>query len=177
MDEEQHPEVDIYVEDNRATALVSEMLVATDRDSLARVKIIPYGAASVGMALGQMASQSRFPRPSLVFLDGDQTDAPGCILLPGQEAPEHVVFAALKAKGWPDIAQRIGRGPAETIDALERAMLLTDHHEWVRDAGNRLIVGGDILWQAMSAAWATRCATSEMLQVVAQPLRDALDQG
>jgi hypothetical protein len=72
MDDEQHPECDLYVEDVRAATLVAEMLVAKERDLLSRSKIIPYGAASVGMALGIMARQNRFPRPSLVFLDGDQ---------------------------------------------------------------------------------------------------------
>jgi hypothetical protein len=96
------------------------------------VSLIPYGAASVGMALGIMASQQRFPRPSLVFLDGDQEMATGCIVLPGDDAPERVVFESLKSHGWPDIASRIGRGAAETIDALNAAMALANHHDWVK---------------------------------------------
>ncbi|WP_198175536.1 hypothetical protein [Rhizobium sp. NXC14] len=69
MDEEQHPECDVYVEDNRAATMVSEVLANVDRNILSRSKIIPFGAASVGKALGQMAHNKRFPRPSLVFLD------------------------------------------------------------------------------------------------------------
>ena len=103
MDEEQHPECDIFVEDRRAATLVSELLVKADRDLLSRSKIIPFGAASVGMALGQMAHHGRFPRPSVVFLDGDQEAADGCILLPGDEAPERVVFKDLASK---KLAQR-----------------------------------------------------------------------
>ena len=177
MDEEQHPECDIYVEDSRAATLVGEMLVASNRDLLPRVKLIPYGAASVGMALGQMAAESRFPRPSLVFLDGDQEAAAGCTILPGEEAPERVVFSSLKDNDWPGIAQRIGREPAETIDALDAAMASGDHHTWVYDAANRLIIGSDNLWQAMCASWATVCATPEYLQVVVQPVMDALGAG
>jgi hypothetical protein len=88
MDEEQHPECDVYVEDPRAASLVSESLVKADRDLLSRIKLIPYGSASVGLALGLMAHQKRFPRPSVVFLDGDQSAAEGCQILPGEEAPE-----------------------------------------------------------------------------------------
>jgi hypothetical protein len=177
MDDEQHPECDIYVEDGAAAILVSEMLVAVDRDLLSRAKLIPYGAASVGMALGLMASQNRFPRPSLVFLDGDQAEAPGCIILPGEDAPEQIVFQALQAAGWPDVAKRVGRGAAETIDSLNASMSLANHHDWVRVAADRLTLGGDILWQALASSWATNCATQEELRSVAEPVRDGLDCG
>ena len=177
MDDEQHPECDVYVEDVRAATLVAEMLVAKNRDLLSRSKIIPYGAASVGMALGIMASQNRFPRPSLVFLDGDQEAAAGCIVLPGEDAPERVIFESLKAHGWPEIASRIGRGAAETIDALNAAMALANHHDWVKSCGDRLTLGGDILWQVMASSWANNCATTAQLETVVQPVSDALNAG
>jgi predicted ATPase len=173
MDEEQHPECDVYVEDARAATQVQEALFAVDRDLLARVRIIPYGSASVGMALGVMDSQRRFPRPSVVFLDGDQAEADGCTLLPGGDAPERVVFRSLQDRNWPEIAQRVGRGVSETIDALNRSMALGDHHEWVRDAGDRLVLGGDILWQAMCALWAQTAAERDQIAVV---VRDALER-
>jgi predicted ATPase len=174
MDDEQHPECDIYVEDNRAAILVAEILVTVDRDLLSRAKLIPYGAASVGMALGIMASQKRFPRPSLVFLDGDQAAAPGCVILPGEDAPERVVYEGLQLAGWPGVAERIGRGSAETIDALNGAMALANHHDWVKFSGDRLAVGGDILWQALASCWTVSCASPDQLSGVAQPIADAL---
>ncbi|MBA1158450.1 AAA family ATPase [Microvirga sp. Marseille-Q2068] len=175
MDEEQHPECDVYVEDPRSATVIAEILVNLDRDLLSRLKLIPYGAASVGMALGQMAYQKRFPRPSVVFLDGDQAPSLGCIILPGEDAPERVIFEGLSSKEWPEVAQRIGRSASETIDALSRAMSLSNHKEWVRDAADRLIVGGDILWQALAAAWSKNCTTQSMREIVGQPIRDALD--
>lgn len=175
MDDEQHPECDVYVEDGRAAALLSEILVATDRELLSRSKIIPYGAASVGMALGIMASQKRFPRPSLVYLDGDQAPATGCIVLPGEDAPERVVFEALQSAGWPDISSRIGRSPSETIDALNASMTMDNHHDWIRSAADRLTLGGDILWQALAASWAKNCASADQRTRVSQPIRDAID--
>jgi predicted ATPase len=177
MDDEQHPECDLYVEDPRAATLVSEMLVVADRELLSRAKLIPYGAASVGMALGIMANQSRFPRPSLVFLDGDQAQAPGCIVLPGEDAPERVVYDGLQNAGWPSVAERIGRSPSETIDALNGAMSLANHHDWVKFSADRLTLGSDILWQALASSWASSVASMEQIQSISEPVRDALDAG
>lgn len=177
MDDEQHPECDLYVEDPRAATLVSEILVVADRDLLSRAKLIPYGAASVGLALGIMSNQKRFPRPSLVFLDGDQAPAPGCIVLPGDDAPERVVYEGLQNVGWPGVAERVGRGPAETIDALNGAMALANHHDWVKFSADRLTLGGEILWQALASSWASNVAIKAQIELISQPVRDALDGG
>lgn len=174
MDEEQHPECDLYVEDTRAATLVAEILVKADRDLLVRSKLIPFGAASVGIALGQMVANNRFPRASLVFLDGDQSASPGCIILPGEDAPERVVFEGLDESGWPDVAPRIGRGAGETIDALKRSMLLQNHHDWVRQASDELVLGSEILWQALASAWVSNCASDDQVQAVSQAVSDAL---
>lgn len=159
MDEEQHPECDLYVEDERAAVLLKEMLVAHAPQVVSRIQCIPYGAASVGQALGQMATNNRFPRPTLVFLDGDQPPQPGCSLLPGTDAPERVVFGALSAVNWNGLEARTGRSFANIADACTRAMTSTNHHEWIKLAADRLIIGGDVLWQAMCAQWATSCLT------------------
>lgn len=175
MDEEQHPEIDVYVEDRRAEAMVSEILVSVERDLLPKVQTVAYGTASVGNALGIMASQSRFPRPTVVFLDGDQSASAGCHVLPGDEAPEWVVFEGLKDKNWPELAQRLGRSPSEVIDALNRAMSESDHHQWVKSAADRLFVGSDMLWQTMCAVWATSCATDDEKESVVDPIKMALN--
>lgn len=176
MDEEAHPECDIYVEDQRAATLVSEVLAVCDRDLLYRSRLIPYGAASVGLALGIMASQKKFPRASLVFLDGDQSTAPGCILLPGEDAPERVVFEKLKEVSWSKVADRIGRQPSETIDALNASMTLSNHHEWVSHSADKLGLGGEILWQALASLWASLCANPSELRSISEPVSDALGE-
>lgn len=174
MDEEQHPECDVYVEDRRAEALVAEMLYTADRDLRSRVQIIPFGSAQVGMALGQMIVGQRFPRPSVVFLDGDQTAKPGCNILPGSDVPERVVFNALKMVGWSNVYTRISREPSLTIDALEQAMTLDNHHDWVTHAANQLMVGGDMLWTALCSEWVILAENSVHNVEVAQKIRDAL---
>jgi hypothetical protein len=54
-------------------------------------------------------------------------------------------------------------------------MALGDHHDWIRNSGDRLTIGGDILWQALASSWASNCATVEQIELVAQAVRDALD--
>ncbi|MGA2325432.1 MAG: AAA family ATPase [Bryobacteraceae bacterium] len=173
MDDVPQPECDLYVEDVRAKTLLIEILVAHAIEVVPRCQIIPYGAASVGKALGQMIENDRFPRPSRVFLDGDQAVSPGCINLPGEDPPERVVFECLKATNWHGLTARVGRPFSSVADACERAMILTDHHEWVNDAANKLVLRGDILWQAMCAEWSNGIAKEEAAEIV-RPVEDAL---
>jgi predicted ATPase len=170
MDEETHPECDLYVEDQRARVLLNEVLVAKAPDVVQRCLISAYGTASVGKALGIMDNERRFPRPTRVFLDGDQDTSVGCMLLPGGDAPEIVVLTSLRAAGWGGLARRVGRPHADVVDHCERAMLQGDHHQWVRAAANDLLLGSDTLWQAMCAEW----ATSLLVDADAQPLIDSI---
>lgn len=174
MDLEQHPECDVYVEDDIAQALVREVLVAHAPDLVQRCLIAPYGAASVGQALGLMVASDKFPRPTRVFLDGDQPTSPGCALLPGGDAPERVVFGALKAIGWVGVAPRVGRSHSQLVDSCEKAMTAEDHHEWLRLAADELLLGGVILWQAMCAEWASKCVDKATAKAIVEPIAEAL---
>ena len=174
MDDESHPECDVYVEDEAAKALLSEILSAHAQDYFARCAIVPYGSSQVGQALGLMSSQNRFTRPTCVFLDGDSSPMAGCHLLPGSDTPEHVVFGGLHEKGWANVWARIGRDSSLVHNACDRAMTLPEHHDWVKAAANELKCGGEVLWQAMCAEWVATClATAEAEHVVA-PLEEAL---
>lgn len=175
MDDENHPECDVYVEDDIAKTLVNEIVIHEDKDLVPRFYITPFGAASVGMSLGIMAAQKRFPRPSVVFLDGDQAKTQGVSILPGGDAPERVVFESLQDKNWPDISGRLWRANSIVIDALTKAMTLKDHHEWLKQAADPLLVGINQLWQVMCASWVNNCATKENMDSVLLPIKDALD--
>jgi predicted ATPase len=175
MDDEVYPECDLYVEDNAAKVMLGELLAYHAREIFTRCQIIPFGAATVGHALGQMVANRRFPRPSCVFLDGDNSEAVGCRLLPGEDAPEQVVFNSLKERRWGDLWTRIGRDISLVSDACANAMTLGDHHEWIRFAANQLMCGGETLWQAMCAEWAKTLRTDDVAKVV-QPIEDTFVQ-
>lgn len=173
MDDEAHPECDLYVEDLAAKVFLGEILARFGMEVFTRCTIVPFGAASVGYALGQMVSNKRFPRPSCVFLDGDNSQAPGCVILPGGDAPEQVVFKTLKDRRWGSLWTRIARDISRVSNSCARAMTLGDHHEWIRYAANELMCGGDILWQAMCAEWASFLNKDEAAKVV-RPIEEAL---
>jgi hypothetical protein len=173
MDDEDYPELDLYVEDHAAKTFLAELIAYHGKDVFPRCQIIPFGAASVGHALGQMVDGERFPRPSLVYLDGDNASAPGCLLLPGGDAPEQVVFNQLKKQSWGNLWSRIGRDIPLVDDACSRAMTLADHHEWVRLAANQLKCGGDTLWQAMCAEWVSKFSAAEARKVI-RPIEEAI---
>ena len=174
MNLEQHPECDIYVEDEIAKTLLREIIVAHSSQLINRCLIVPYGAASVGQSLGQMVQGDRFPRPTRVYLDGDQPEMPGCIKLPGDDAPERVVFEGLAGIEWKDVAVRVGRSHSELSDACARAMTFDEHHDWVRLAADDVTLAGHNLWQVMCAVWAKECLTTTQANKVVDPVREAL---
>lgn len=177
MDDIPHHECDLYVEDARGATMLREIIVAHDADLVQRCQIVPCGGAQVGQALGQMAFYRRFPRPTCIFLDGDQPDTQGCVLLPGDDAPERVVFEGLKSGGWYKLAERLGRQFPVVADACGRAMLMADHHGWLQAAAAPLHVGGDFLWEAMCSEWAMNCLPPDQAKRITQPITDALLAG
>jgi predicted ATPase len=160
MDLEHHPECDVYVEDEQARRMLLEILAKHARDLVQRVSVVAYGSAGVGASLGQMAKEKRFPRATCVFRDGDQEDAAGCMRLPGDDAPERVVFGALDALHWNGIASRVGRDHSAVADACSAALTIDNHHEWLTSAANKLVLGTDTLWTAMCAEWADKCLSA-----------------
>ena len=174
MDEYPHPECEIYVEDIRSQTFLREILVAHSKGLIERCSMIPFGLASVGKTLGIMVAQNRFPRPSYVFLDGDQSPTEGCALLPGGDAPERVVFSDLQTYSWGKLRDRIGRPFAEVADVCTKAMALSNHHDWVNQAASNLTLPGETLWQAMCAEWATTILDSESAKPIVQKVGDLL---
>lgn len=166
MDDERHPDCELYVEDERAEVWLSEILSRDAPDVFIRSSIVPFGSANLGAALGQMVKSKRFSRPTLVFLDGDQEPAEGCLVLPGQDAPERVVFNKLNSLHWRNLWSRIGRDIADVTDACSKAMLLQDHHEWLRSAANDLRCGTVVLWHAMCCEWVEGTSKAERKYVV-----------
>ena len=176
MDDVPQRECDLYVEDERAERMLIEIITAhaSSPDCALRCLPIKYGASSVGQNLGIMSYQNRFPRPSFVFLDGDQGSSLGCLNLPGEDAPERVVFEALRTRNWLNLSTRIKREFPEVADACTQTMSLPDHHEWITYAANKLVISTDALWHTMCSEWATQCVTKDDVQGIVQPIEDAI---
>lgn len=173
MDDDAHPECDVYVEDDAARIFLEEILARYGEGVIHRCAIVPYGAVNVGLALGTMVAASRFTRPTCVFVDGDSEAGAGCNALPGQDAPEQVVFRGLRAKNWENLWAQVARDESMVHDACTNAMTL-DHHDWVRVAANHMRYGADALWRAMCSEWVRTCLTQAEAQNVVRPIMDAL---
>jgi predicted ATPase len=173
MDDQPHPECELYVEDNAAKTLLNEILTRHARQLFPRCAITPYGAANLGLALGQMVAAKRFRSPTCVFLDGDNDAAVGCIVLPGDDAPERVVFRDLRAQKWRNLWTRLGRDIGMVTEACEAAMLLGDHHDWVQYAAVRLMLGSETLWQAMCSEW-SEMQKLETVRHIVDAISDAI---
>ncbi len=161
MDDKGHPECDLYVEDGAAQIMLTEILAKFAPQYFQRCSIIPFGSANVGMALGQLVDKKTYPHKAIVFLDGDNSQAPGCVILPGGDAPERVVFGGLKKIDFGVLHLRIGRDISMVADKCSQAMTLADHHDWVRVAANTLMCRGDTLWQGMCAEWVSQVLKEE----------------
>ncbi|MCY1271080.1 AAA ATPase domain protein [compost metagenome] len=174
MDDESHPDCELYVEDEAAKAMLIEIISAHAPSLSRRCRIIPFGAANLGRALGEMAANKRFPRPTCVFLDGDVSESKGCVLLPGDDAPERVVFESLNVVNWGALHERLGREYSKVADACSMAMTLDNHHQWVDSAASQLHIPGAYLWQAMCSVWANDTLDPHQARNLIQHIEDQM---
>lgn len=174
MDDETHPEADVYVEDEEAARLVREILNRKHSSLARRILVVPAGAASVVRALGQMVAEQKFPRPTIAIQDGDQNAAPGCLSLPCSDAPERTVITELKAKGFPNLATALDRTHTNLTDAVDAAITLSDHHDWVPAICDKVFVGRDELWGAFVREWLRSCLADQKQEEFAKEIADAL---
>ena len=174
MDDAPHPDCELYVEDEASKTLLGEILSLRSRDLAMRVQVFPFGAASVGYQLGHMVETKRFPRATAVFLDGDCKAAPGCHILPGNDAPERAVFGALRALAWRDVWTRVKRSTSDVSAACDAAMNLSNHHDWVAYAAKQLALTPGVLWHAMCGEWAERCVSDQEVKAIERYLEDRL---
>jgi hypothetical protein len=54
-------------------------------------------------------------------------------------------------------------------------MLKGDHHDWVMDAASTLLLGSDILWQAMCAEWIEHRGSRDDTRKIARAVEEALE--
>lgn len=174
MDDELHTEAEIYVEDVEGERIVRELLVKNAPTLARRVTIVPAGSASVLQALGGMVAAKRFVRPTAVVVDGDQSPSPGCIVLPGGDAPERVVLEKLKEVGFPGIATALSRSHTELTDAVDAALTLPDHHDWIPAICDKTLLGRSEFWSSCVRVWINLCLPGEQQEILTKKIREVL---
>jgi predicted ATPase len=160
LDDESHPEVHVFVEDRNAEILLREILASDTETShlIARIAISPVGPSNVVEMLGTLAAAGKLPYKAVAVVDGDHKSA-YCLSLPGDLAPERVVYAGLKSAGWPNLHERFGIGAGTLLAHLEDAMLAPDHHTWNAMVGDKVHKSATSVWELLATEWCRSCLT------------------
>lgn len=155
MDDNRHPELDIYCEDAEAAYLVESLLRFERPDSVQRSQVIPVGPASTVKVMGGLSAAGRLPRNSVAVLDADQDPSSGCLVLPGDGPPEKVVFRSLDDTTWTTVAERLGVRPGDLIDAAADALRDDLHHTWARRIADSLssTFRASKVWESAVDVW------------------------
>ncbi len=177
VDDTDNPELYLYVEDKEAEILIYEILKLLDPDDrlIPRVKCVVVGPANVVQTMGKLSLKKQLPVPGLGVLDGDIEESEGCINLPGEAAPEIVVFNGLKDLNWPNLDARFGIGAGTLFTILEEAMLNQNHHKWPMIVGDKVRMGGGNVWQILTKEWASSCLDEDVGNSLKATVVEALD--
>lgn len=178
IDDRDHPEIYVHLEDDEAIALLWEIL-KTDaeryNDYLRKIKTIAVGSCDVVNQLNKIAKAGKLPYSSVSIVDGDKkTDYPDCLSLPGTEAPERMVFQDLKELGWNKLDDRFSIGSGSLFEYLDNAMLIPDHHEWTEYVGDKIKKKKSEVWSILIDEWCKQCldpaAAEEFIHSICEQL-------
>ncbi|WP_081656598.1 ATP-dependent nuclease [Brevibacillus thermoruber] len=176
LDEDDQPELQLFVEDKSSEVMIREIIRSTDitDDIIRRLSFIDVGPANVVRLLGALAINKKLPYKALGVLDGDCDESPGCIKLPGDSAPEIVVFKGLKEKNWGNLPERFGMGAGNLFTVLEEVMLEPDHHTWTRIVGDKLRTSSNSVWETMVKEWVQICLADDYKESICTVIKDML---
>lgn len=164
IDEVEHPEVYVHLEDDEAITFFWEILKKdTERydEYTKKISAKAVGSCSVVGTLNKLAMQNKLPYKSISIVDGDKREEyPRCISLPGTKAPERMIFEDLKALNWNRLDDRFGIGAGTLFQYLDDATLLPDHHEWTTYVGNKIKRSKSSVWSIMVEEWCKQCLDS-----------------
>jgi len=166
IDDLEHPELYVFLEDKEAEKLFLE-IIKQDRENCDRIimqistRIV--GASNVVSILGDLSVQNKLPYRSVALIDGDKQESEGrhCIFLPGNVAPEKLVFSQMKSLNWNNLSERFGIGAGTLYKILDDAMLLPDHHDWTKEVGDYVKQSKDYVWSVMVEEWCKQCLREE----------------
>jgi len=174
MDDIDKPDLCLYTEDEEAAELVKEILRYNSID-LRRVAITHVGSCEVVKSLGRVAAKDKLPILARCILDGDQEEAPGCIVLPGSAAPERQVIVDIHSSATKELSQRLDMPEASVTDALNKTMTKQDHHDWISEAARHLNNQSEgYLWTTMCQVWLIHCLNNEERNSFTDPIESLL---
>jgi len=155
MDDEQHAELTVFCEDDSARMMVDTLLRRERPGDAGRIRIIPVGPANTVREMGKLAAGDLLPFPAIAVCDADQSSSAGCVLLPGKDSPEEELFGSFQDENWTALAERLGVQAGPLMDAADDAMLLPDHHTWVKRIAERLgsTIRPSRVWESAVDVW------------------------
>lgn len=160
IDDIYHPEIYAFFEDAEAIVLFWEILKKDDSyiDLCEKISTNSVGSADVVNTLNTLRKENRLPYKSLCIIDGDLSNKySDCLSLPGKLAPEKQIILDLKAKNWNNLDYRFGCGAGSLFKYLDDAILISDHHKWTEEIGNKLKKSKDVVWGIMVEEWCKQC--------------------
>lgn len=179
IDDIEHPEMYIHVEDKEAEKLFLN-IIKTDKDIyeelIKKIVVQPVGSCTVVKTLNDLASDSKLPYDSISIVDGDSSkECPRCMSLPGNLAPEKMVFSDLKSKNWNKLDERFGIGAGSLFKYLEDAMLIPDHHNWTTYVGDKIKESRDTVWDILTDEWCKQCLSEKEKNDFIQEIKSKCD--
>ncbi|MBI5724517.1 MAG: AAA family ATPase [Planctomycetes bacterium] len=176
LDDEEHPDVHVFVEDRESEILLREILASSTETAelIRRIEVRPVGPSNVVALLGVLGCKGRLPYKSVAVTDGDVRDV-NCLSLPGTSAPERIVYKNLKEKNWPNLPQRFGIGAGSLFTVLDDVILEPDHHKWNSIVGNRVMKSSTSVWEVLANEWCKSCLTDEDRKSIAEGLAKVVD--
>lgn len=180
IDEQEHPELYVHVEDKEAEVLFWEILKnrPEEYDSyLHKIKVVNVGSASVVNMLHKLELDNLLPYNSISIVDGDMKDTyPNCTCFPGDKAPEKMIFHELKSINWNNLENRFGIGAGSLYSYLDEAILLTDHHSWCSALGDSIKKSKDVVWSILVEEWCKQCMKKADAESFIDNINNALEK-
>lgn len=177
IDERDVPELYLYVEDKEAEVLVYEIIKKYDADDVifSRIECVVVGPSNVVQMMGDLNHKRMLPQAGIGVLDGDMQPHNGCIIIPGGDAPEKVVYKELKQNNWENLDNRFGIGAGTLFDILDEAILLPDHHDWNSYVGDKVKKSKSNVWNILVEEYVKQYINDIEGQFFFNSIRDILD--
>lgn len=175
LDDEIYPDIHIFVEDRNAEIWLREILASSSSTSeiIRRIEINPVGPANVVGMLGALGKAGKLPYKSISFTDGDHSNVDS-YKLPGNLAPERIVFNDLKATNWGSLTARFGIGAGTLYAILEDVILEPDHHKWPTLVGDQVAKSATSVWEILCTEWSRSCLSDDVRDEIATAILTAI---